>query len=162
MPAIDSRSVTEETSCLPPLTSQHFEEFTNYSYLQPDSTTRAKEKQNECPETKVTEAVPATPGTDSEITMLKASDASESIKQSESVDLNKESINTAMSSSDQVKMAVRKEGLTTKPPDTEAVNIADDDQPQIESKPIAPLLLSVQHKEYVPQDDTMLVILSEI
>ncbi|KAG1964263.1 nesprin-2 [Pimephales promelas] len=156
MPAIDTRPVTEETSCLPPLTSQHFEEFTNYSYLQPDSPTRAKEKQNECPETKVTKAVPATPGTDSEITMLKASDASESIKQSESVDLNKESINTAMSSSDQVKMAVRKEGLTTKPPDTEAVNVADDDQPQIESKPIAPLLFSVQHKEYVPQDDTML------
>ncbi|KAK7133211.1 hypothetical protein R3I94_015172 [Phoxinus phoxinus] len=145
IPAMISRPVTEETSD---------------SYLQPDSATRAKEKQTEYPETKVTEAVPAKPGTDSEITMLKASDPSESIKQSESVDLNKVSINTEMSTSDQVKMAVHKEGLTPKPPDAEAVNVADDDQTQTETKPIdatAPLLLSSRHKECVPQEDTMLI-----
>lgn len=165
MPAIDSRSVTEEISCLHLLTSQHFEEFTNDSYLLSDSATRAEEKQNECLETKVTEAVPAKPGTDSEITMLKASDASESIKQSESVDLNKVSINTEISTSEQVKMAVHKEGLTPEPPDTEAVNVTDDDKTQTETKPTdatAPLLLSSQHKECVPQEDTMLVILCEI
>ncbi|XP_077075807.1 nesprin-2a [Siphateles boraxobius] len=159
MPAIDSRPVTEETICLPPLTSQLFEEFTNDSYLQPDSATRAQEKPNECPETKVTEAVPSKPGTDSEITMLKASDTSESIKQSESVDLNKVSINTEMSTSDQVKMAVHKQVLTPKPPDTETANVTCDDQTQTETKPIvatAPLILSSQHKECVPQEDTML------
>lgn len=165
MPAIDNRPVTEERTHLPPLTSQHFEKFTNDSYLLSDSATRAKEKQIECPETKVTEAVPAKPGTDSEIPTLKASDASESIKQSESVDLNKVSINTEMSTSDQVKMPVHKEGLTPKPSDTEAINVTDDDQTQTETKPIvatAPLLLSSQHKECVPQEDTMLVILCEI
>ncbi|XDV42021.1 hypothetical protein PO909_010774 [Leuciscus waleckii] len=160
MPAIDSRPVTEERTCLPPLTSQHFEKCTNDSYLLSESATRAKEKQNECPETKVTEAVPAKPGTDSEIPMLQASDASESIKQSESVDLNKVSINTEISTSDQVKMAVHKEGLTPKPSDTAAVNVTDDDQTQTETKPIAtaPLFFFSQHKECVPQEDTMLEI----
>lgn len=161
MPDIDSRPVTEETSCLPALTTQHFEEFTNDSCMKPDSATRTEEMQNECLETKVTEAVSAKPGTDTEITMLKASDASESIKQSDSVDLNKVSINTEIILSDQVKMSVHKEGLTPKPPDTEAVYVTDGDQTQAETKPIgatAPLVLSFQHKESVPQEDTMLVI----
>lgn len=165
MPGIDSRPVTEETSCLPALTSQHFEEFTNDSCLKPDSANRAEEKQNECLETKVTEAVSAKPGTDTEITMLKASDASESIKLSESVDLNNVSINTEMSLSDQVKMSVHKEGLTPMPPDTEAVHVTDGDQTETETKPVgatAPLVLSSQHKESMPQEDTMLVILCEI
>lgn len=164
MPDIDSRTVTEETSCLPALTSQHFEEFTNDS-MKPESANRAEEKQNVCLETKVTEAVSAKPGTDTEITMLKASDASESIKQSDSVDLNKVSINTEMILSGQAKMSVHKEGLTPKPPYTEAVNVTDGDQTQTETKPIgatAPLVLSSQHKESVPQEDTMLVILCEI
>lgn len=162
MPDIDSRPITEETSRLPALTSHHFEEFTNDSCMKPDSASKAEEKQNECLETKVTEAVSVKPGTDTEITMLKAS---ESIKQSDSVDLNKESINTEIIQSDQVKMLVHKEGLTPKPLDTEAVNVSDGDQTQTETKPIgatAPLLLSSQHKESVPQEDTMLVILCEI
>ncbi|XP_067239734.1 nesprin-2-like isoform X8 [Chanodichthys erythropterus] len=158
MPDIDSRPVTEETSCLPALTTQHFEEFTNDSCMKPDSATRTEEMQNECLETKVTEAVSAKPGTDTEITMLKAS---QSIKQYDSVDLNKVSINTEIILSDQVKMSVHKEGLTPKPPDTEAVYVTDGDQTQAETKPIgatAPLVLSFQHKESVPQEDTMLEI----
>ncbi|XP_016380976.1 nesprin-2-like [Sinocyclocheilus rhinocerous] len=155
MPGIDSRPVTEETISLPALTSQHLKEFTNDSCLKPDSANIAKEKQNECTETKLTEAVPAKPGICSEITMLKARDASELIEESESVDQNEVTVNTETGTRDQVKTTA------AKPPDTEAVNVTDGDQTQTDTKPIdaaAPLLLSSQLIECVPQEDTTLEI----
>ncbi len=159
MPGIVSRPVTEETSSLPALTSQHLKEFTNDSCLKPASANIAEEKQNECTETKLTEAVPAKPGICSEITMLKASDSNESTEKSESVDQSEVSINTETGTSDQVKTT------SPKPCDTEAINVTDGDQTQTETKPIdatASLMLSYQHTECVPQEDSTLVILCEI
>lgn len=159
MPGIVSRPVTEETSSLPALASQHLKEFTNDSCLMPDSANIAEEKQNDCTETKLTEAVPAKPGICSEITMLKASDSNELTEKSESVDQNEVSVNTEMGTSDQVKTT------SPKPRDTEAINVTDGDQTQAETKPIdatAPLMLSSQHIECVPQEETTLVILCEI
>lgn len=159
MPGIVSRPVTEETSSSLALTSQHSKEFTNDSSLKTDSANIAEEKQNECPKTKLTEAVPAKPGISSETTMLKASDANELTKEFESVDQNEVSVNTETGTSDQVKTT------SPKPRDTETINVTDGDQTQTETKPIdatAPLMLSSQHTEYVPQEDTTLVILCKI
>ncbi|XP_016149734.1 nesprin-2-like [Sinocyclocheilus grahami] len=148
MPGIVSRPVTEETSSPPALTSQHLKELTSDSCLKPDSANIAEEKQNEC-----TEAVPAKPGICSETTMLKASDANES------VDQNEVSINTETGTSDQVKTT------SPKPRDTEAINVTDGDQTRTETKPIdaiAPLMLSSQHTGCVPQEDTTLEIQRDV
>ncbi|XP_052390559.1 nesprin-2 isoform X4 [Carassius gibelio] len=140
MPGIYSRPVIEETSSLPALTSQHLKEFSNDSCLKPD-----EEKQNECTETKLIETIPAMPGICSEITMLK----------SESVDQNEATVNTDTGTSDQGK------NTATKPP----VNVSDGDQTQTDSKPIdgeAPLLLSSQLIECVPQEDKTLEIQKDL
>ncbi|KAL1254649.1 hypothetical protein QQF64_016878, partial [Cirrhinus molitorella] len=149
MPGIDNRPVTEKKSSLPAPTSQLLKEF-----IKSDSANIAEEKQNKCPETKLTEAVPGKPGTGPEITMLKTSDASELIKGSESVDQDEISVNTETGTSDQVRK------ISLKPPSTEAVN-ADGDQTQTETKPIdatATLLLS----ECVPQEDTTLEVQKDL
>ncbi|XP_050993997.1 nesprin-2 isoform X3 [Labeo rohita] len=152
---IDSRPVTEKTSSLPaPTSQQQSQELTK-----PDSANIAEVKQNEWPETKLTEAVPAKPGTGSNITMLKANNGSNLIKESELVEQNEVSVNTETDTGDQVKTT------GPKPPDTEAVNVVnvtDGDQTQTETKckldATAPLMLSSQHAAYVPQEDTTLEI----
>ncbi|KAF4099427.1 hypothetical protein G5714_019553 [Onychostoma macrolepis] len=118
MPGIVSRPVTEETSSLPALTSQHLKEFK----------------------------------------MLKASDSNELTEKAESVDQNEVSVNTETGLSDQVKTT------SPKPRDTQAINVTDGDQTQTETKPIdatAPLMLSSQRTECVPQEDTALEIQRE-
>ncbi|KAK2883496.1 hypothetical protein Q8A67_017133 [Cirrhinus molitorella] len=150
MTGIDSRPVTEETSSLPAPTSHLLKEF-----IKLDSANIAEGMQKESLESKLTKVVPGKPGIGREISMLKANDANEVIEESESVDKNKVSVNTEMGTSDQVRT------MGPNLPDTEAVNVTDADQTQTETKHIdatAPLILSSQHTECVPQEDTTLEI----
>lgn len=99
-------------------------------------------------------------GIDSEITKLQSDKCEDDIqKTSESWEEKEELTNVEMSSRDSVKTVAHNEGLITKTPDTEPINVTDRDQTQAETKPpdaTAPLGVT----ESVSKEDAMLVILS--
>lgn len=124
----DDRSITEHITRPAAATLQHFQVFTNQSIPEPDVPNKdtvlsTEEDENKHPVTKVTAAVPAKPGKDSNNTMLKSSDTSDLTK--ESLDENKGSITTE-TDTDQVKLPVCKKNSQAS--DREAEDVTDGDQ----------------------------------
>ncbi|XP_051500897.1 nesprin-2-like [Myxocyprinus asiaticus] len=162
------RLVTEETTCLPAAIPKHSEEFTNESCLisetaNEDNVLKAEEKTTKCPVTTVTEAVPMKPGTDLKNAILKTSDASETTEESEFVDENTVSITSETGTVDQVKSLIYKEDSTPQTPNSEAVEVTDDDQSQPVGSTADSGTKSIDTTtKSVPQQDTKLEMQCEV
>ncbi|XP_051511030.1 LOW QUALITY PROTEIN: nesprin-2-like [Myxocyprinus asiaticus] len=152
-----SKSVTEETTCLPAATHQHSEEFINEKCLisataNEDVVLKAEQK-TKCPVTKLTEAVPMKPGIDTKNS--KTSDASETTKESNFVDENTVSLTIERDTVDQVNSPIYKEDSTPQTLDREAVEVTDDDQSQPAGSIADPGKISIDiTTKSVPEPDT--------
>lgn len=133
-PLLSEMSVTDEKIISPAGASlRHFEVFTNQSIAEPDVPNKdtvlsTEENENKLPVTKVTTAVPAKPGVDSDNTMLKTSDASYSPKKSLDEDIRSTTIQKDTSDL----LPLRKKDSNLQASEREAEDVTDGDRTQPE------------------------------